>query len=59
MPIIVLPYLIFYLDSSFEFVFWGLLAINWIFGLFVFCLTKYLLKKEFKTEVPLKKFTNL
>ena len=59
MPIIVLSYLIFYLDSSFEFVFWGLLAINWIFGLFVFCLTKYLLKKEFKTEVPLKKFTNL
>jgi len=55
MPIIVLSYLIFYLDSSFEFVFWGLLAINWIFGLFVFCLTKYLLKMEFKNKSAIKK----
>ena len=46
MPLIVLSYLIFYLESSFEFVFWGLLIINWIFGIFVFFLTKYLIKKE-------------
>lgn len=46
MPLIVLSYLIFYLESSFEFVFWGLLLINWIFGIFVFLLTKYIIKKE-------------
>ena len=28
MPVVVLSYLIFYLESSFEFVFWGLLIIN-------------------------------
>ena len=48
MPLIVLTYLIFYLNSSFEYVFWGLLIINWIFGIFVFLLTKYILKKETK-----------
>ena len=46
MPLMVLSYLIFYLESSFEFVFWGLLLINWIFGIFVFSLTKYIIKKE-------------
>ena len=46
MPLIVLSYLIFYLESSFEFVFWGLLLINWIFGIFVFLLSKYIIKKE-------------
>ena len=46
MPLIVLTYLIFYLNSSFEYVFWGLLIINWIFGLLVFWLTKYIIKKE-------------
>ena len=54
MPLIVLSYLIFYLESSFEFVFWGLLLINWIFGLFVFILTKHLLKKEFKKKEIIK-----
>ena len=48
MPLIVLTYLIFYLKSSFEYVFWGLLIINWIFGIFVFLLTKYIIKKETK-----------
>ena len=48
MPSIVLWYLIFYLNSSFDFVFWGLLIINWIFGIFVFILTKGLIKKEMK-----------
>ena len=48
MPLIVLTYLIFYLDSSFEYVFWGLLIINWIFGIFVFLLTKYIINKEIK-----------
>ena len=28
------------------FVFWGLLIINWIFGIFVFLLTKYLINIE-------------
>ena len=46
MPLIVLYFLIFYLDSSFEYVFWGLLIINWIFGIFVFFLTKYIIKQE-------------
>lgn len=46
MPLIVLTYLIFYLESSFEYVFWGLLLINWIFGIFVFLFTKYIIKKE-------------
>lgn len=48
MPSIVLWYLIFYLNSSFDFVFWGLLIINWIFGIFVFILTKGLIKREMK-----------
>ena len=46
MPLLLLTYLIFYLESSFEFVFWGLLIINWIFGIFVFFLTKSIIKKE-------------
>ena len=48
MPIIALTYLIFYLESSFEYVFWTLLIINWIFGIFIFILTKYLIGKELK-----------
>ena len=48
LPSIVLSYLIFYLNSSFSFVFWGLLIINWIFGIFVLVFTKYLIKKEKK-----------
>ena len=46
LPIIVLSYLIFYLESSYEFVFWGLLIINWVFGIFVFLLTKIIIKKQ-------------
>tara|TARA_Y100001970_G_scaffold287469_1_gene412231 strand:+ start:1088 stop:2452 length:1365 start_codon:yes stop_codon:yes gene_type:complete len=46
LPSILLSYLIFYLESSFAFVFWGLLIINWIFGIFVFLLTKYLINIE-------------
>jgi len=46
MPLIALSYLIFYLNSSYEFVFWVLLIINWFFGIFVFFLTKNILKKE-------------
>ena len=48
MPAVVLTYLIFYLESSFAFVFWGMLIINWIFGIFVFMLTKGLISKEKK-----------
>ena len=54
MPLIVLNYLIFYLDSSYEYVFWGLLVINWIFGIFVFILTKFIIKKEIKKYKKLK-----
>ena len=39
--------LILYLNSSFAFVFWGLLIINWIFGIFLFFFTKAFMKKEF------------
>ena len=46
LPIIVLWYLIFYLESSFEFVFWGLLIINWIYGIFVLLFTKSIIKKQ-------------
>ena len=46
LPSIILTYLIFYLESSFAFVFWSLLIINWIFGIFVFILTKNLIRKE-------------
>ena len=51
MPLIILIYLIHYLNSSFEFVFWGLLGINWIFGIFVFLLTKYIIRKETKKNL--------
>jgi len=46
LPTIILSYLIFYLNSSFSFVFWGLLIINWVFGIFVFLFTKSLINKE-------------
>ena len=48
LPLVTLSYLIFYLNSNFEFVFWGLLIINWIFGIFLFLYTKNLMKKIFK-----------
>ena len=51
MPIITLTYLIFYLESSFEYVFWALLVINWIFGIFIFFLTKFLIRGEKKTLI--------
>ena len=54
MPLIVLTYLIFYLESSFEYVFWGLLIINWVFGIFVFILTKYIIKKESQNNETIK-----
>ena len=57
MPAIVLTYLIFYLESSFAFVFWGLLIINWIFGIFVLILTKRLISKE-KNKI-IKRVNNL
>ena len=46
LPLGVLWYLINYLNSSFSFVFWGLLIINWIFGIFVLFFTKFLIKRE-------------
>ena len=48
LPTIVLWYLIFYLNSSFAYVFWGLLIINWILGIFVFLLTKTIISKQKK-----------
>ena len=47
LPSVFLWFLIFYLNSSFAFVFWGLLVINWIFGIFLFIFTKLFMKKEF------------
>ena len=46
LPISLLWFLIFYLNSSFAFVFWGLLIINWLFGIFVFIFTKLLIKNQ-------------
>ena len=57
LPIIVLWYLIFYLESSFDFVFWGLLIINWIYGIFVLLFSKSILKKQSKI-INLAKSTN-
>ncbi len=48
LPSIILWFLIFYLNSSFPFVFWGLLIINWIFGIFVLIFTKVLIKNQAK-----------
>ena len=47
LPGITLWYLIIYLNSSFEFVFIGLLIINYIFGIFLFIFTKLFMKKQF------------
>ena len=47
LPTITLWFLIFYLESSFAFVFWGLLIINWIFGIFLFIFTKRFIKRKF------------
>ena len=47
LPSMVLWFLIFYLHSSFAFVFWGLLIINWIFGIFLLIFTKLFMKREF------------
>ena len=55
LPSILLWYLIFYLNSSFDFVFWGLLLINWIFGIFVLILTKFLIYNEIKNQKLEKK----
>ena len=46
LPTVVLWYIIFYLESSFDLVFWGLLVINWIYGIFVLIFSKSLLKKQ-------------
>ena len=46
LPFITLTVLIIYLESSFAFVFWGLLIINWIFGIFVLIFTKILIKNQ-------------
>ena len=46
LPSVVLWFLIFYLESSFGFVFYGLLIINWIFGIFVLIFTKILIGNQ-------------
>ena len=46
LPAIILWLLIFHMNKTFEFVFWGLLIINWIMGISVFVFTKYLIRKE-------------
>lgn len=47
LPAMTLWYFIFYLNSTFEMVFWGLLIINWIFGIFLYFFTKFFIDKEF------------
>jgi len=54
LPSSILWFLIFYLNSSFAFVFWGLLIINWIFGIFVLIFTKKLIKKQVKINLKEK-----
>ena len=51
LPGVALWYLIFYLNSSFSTVFWGLLVINWFFGLFLFIFTKLFIKKIIKNKL--------
>ena len=46
LPSIVLSILIFKMNFSFEYVFWGLLIINWIFGICVFLITKKIIKNQ-------------
>ncbi len=46
LPSIVLSILIFKMNFSFEYVFWGLLIINWIFGICVFFITKKIIKNQ-------------
>jgi len=46
LPSLLLWFLIFYLNSSFAFVFWGLLIINLVFGIFVLIFTKLLIKNK-------------
>jgi len=46
LPFIVLWFLIFEMKFSFAYVFWGLLIINWIFGIFVLIITKKLILIE-------------
>ena len=54
LPISLLWFLIFYLNSSYAFVFWGLLIINWLFGIFVFILTKLLIKNQLTKYIKRK-----
>tara|TARA_Y100000590_G_scaffold246122_1_gene276523 strand:+ start:1016 stop:2410 length:1395 start_codon:yes stop_codon:yes gene_type:complete len=48
LPSIILWFLIFKMNFSFAYVFWGLLIINWIFGIFVLIITKKLISFERK-----------
>ncbi len=43
LPAIILWFLIVYLNASYEYVFWGVVIINWIFGIIVFIITKYII----------------
>jgi len=52
LPLIVLWFLIFKMNFSFEYVFWGLLIINWLFGIFVFFVTKKIISIEKKKFNP-------
>ena len=46
LPALTLSFLILYLESSFSFVFWGLLIINWIFGILLFVFAKFYMKNK-------------
>jgi len=53
LPFLTLSFLIFYLESDLEFVFWGLLIVNYFFGIFLLIFTKILMKNEF-TKLKIK-----
>ena len=52
-PGLTLWFLVFYLNSSFSIIFWGLIIINWIFGIFLLFFTKLFIKKQF-TEIKIQ-----
>ena len=47
LPLITLSFLIIYLEFDFAYVFWGLLIINWIFGIFVIFFSRKIMSIEF------------
>ena len=53
LPLVFLYYLVIYLQANFETAFFGLVIINWISGIIIFLLTKFIIQKE-KNKVTIK-----